>query len=135
MSDTDGATPGAAAFAEKLRLLFDSVRQPDGRPHSKAGVADALGVSRSYVYMLLAGQCEPGYSLVVKLARFFEVDLEYFADSPRARELTRQYELLAKLGEQQVHRLATRASELSPERLRSVLEFMDFQARQGEDDT
>lgn len=133
MSDTDSA--GGSAFADKLRLLFNSVRRPDGKPYGKAEVADATGVSRSYVYLLLAGQCEPGYSLVVKLARFFEVDLEYFADSPRALELTRQYELLAKLGEQQVHRLATRASELSPERLRTVLEFMDFQARQGEDDT
>ncbi|QWF80432.1 helix-turn-helix domain-containing protein [Amycolatopsis sp. CA-230715] len=122
------------AFAEKLQRLFDSVRREDGQKHSKAAVAEAVGVSRGYMYELLNGKYDPGYALVVKLAEYFEVDLEYFANSEKSRELNRQYELLAKLGENQVNRLATRASQLSPEGLRSVLEFMDFQAERDRGD-
>ena len=62
------------------------------------------------------------------LAEHFGVELEYFSNTEKGRELNRQYELLARLGEQNVRQLATRASQLSPDKLRSVMEFIDFQA-------
>ncbi|MGW5643690.1 helix-turn-helix transcriptional regulator [Saccharopolyspora sp. NPDC003762] len=117
-------------FADKLRRLFNSVKREDGQEHSKPELAQAVGVSKGYIYDLLKGKSEPSHALVVKIASFFEVDLEYFNDSPRSQELNRQYEILAKLGEQNVQRIAARAAELSPDRLRSVLEYLDFQASQ-----
>lgn len=128
--------PSAAgeAFAPKLQRLFASVRRGDGAQYSKAEVATAVGVSRGYLYDLLNGKYEPGYALVVKLAEFFEVELEYFADTEKGREINRQYELLARLGENNVNKLATRASQLSPEKLRSVLEYIDFQASRDRGD-
>lgn len=120
-------------FATKLRRLFASVKREDGREHAKPEVAEAIGVSRGYIYDLLNGKSEPSHALVVKLARFFEVDLEYFADSEKGRALNRQYETLACLGENNVRQIAQRAAGLSEEQLRNVLAFIDFQASRSED--
>lgn len=129
--------PGSAdeGFAVKLQRLFASVRRADGARYTKTEVAEGVGVSRGYLYDLLNGKYEPGYALVVKLAEFFQAELEYFADSERSREVSRQYELLARLGENNVNKLATRASQLPPEKLRGVLEYMDFQAHRDQGDT
>ncbi|WP_031465842.1 helix-turn-helix domain-containing protein [Sciscionella sediminilitoris] len=116
------------AFASRLQRLFASVRREDGSKYGKAEVAAAVGISRGYLYELLNGKYDPGYTLVERIAGFFEVPLEYFSSSAKGQELNRQYELLAKLGAEKVDRLATRASQLSPEGLRSVLEYIDFQA-------
>ncbi|MDA3644402.1 helix-turn-helix domain-containing protein [Saccharopolyspora indica] len=115
-------------FAAKLRRLFASVKREDGGEFSKPEVAQAVGVSRGYLYDLLNGKNKPSHELAVALADFFRVEIEYFSDTDKGRELNRQYELLAQLGEQNVRKLAARASQLSPEKLRTVLEFIDFQA-------
>ncbi len=60
---------------------------------------------------------------------------EYFNRSVRGRELNRQHELLARLGESNVQRIAARASQLSPDKLRSVIEYIEFQAGQETDDS
>ncbi|MBB5155932.1 helix-turn-helix domain-containing protein [Saccharopolyspora phatthalungensis] len=117
-------------FAAKLRRLFSSVKREDGSEYSKPDVAAAVGVSRGYLYDLLNGKSEPSHAVVVKIAEFFGVDMEYFTNSDRGRELNRQHEILARLGEHNVRQLAARASQLSPERLRSVMEYIDFQASQ-----
>ncbi|GLY68759.1 helix-turn-helix transcriptional regulator [Amycolatopsis taiwanensis] len=122
-------------FATRLRRLFEAVRREDGRPFSKQDVADAIGVSKSYIYDLLNGKSDPGHEIVLKIVDFFSVDLEYFSRSRRGAELNRQYELLARLGENNVRQIAARAVGLSPDKLRSVLEYMDFQARRDPDDT
>lgn len=131
MGDSEAGL-SAQSFGMKLDRLFQSVRREDGERYSKSQVAEAIGVSRGYLYELLNDRYDPGYNVVVKLATFFQVDLEYFADSERASELNRQYELLAKLGESEVNRLATRASQLTPDALSSVLDYIDFQATKGE---
>ncbi|GAB3680850.1 helix-turn-helix domain-containing protein [Saccharopolyspora tripterygii] len=119
-------------FAVKLSRLFESVKREDGSNYKKPEVAEAVGVSRGYLYDLINGKNKPSHEVVVALAEFFQVPIEYFSNTERGRELNRQYELLARLGEQNVRQLATRASELSPDKLRSVMEFIDFQA--GRDD-
>lgn len=121
-------------FAAKLSRLFSSMKREDGTSYSKPEVAEAVGVSRGYLYDLLNGKSEPSHAVVVRIAEFFKVSLEYFSDSEKGRELNRQHEILAKLGEQNVRKLAARASELSPERLRSVMEYIEFQARHDTDD-
>lgn len=124
------AEQGAAGetFAVKLHRLFSSMKREDGTQYSKPEVAEAAGVSRGYLYDLLNGKSEPSHAVVVKIAGFFGVDMEFFSDSEKGRELNRQHEILAKLGEQNVRQLAARASQLSPEKLRSVMEYIEFQA-------
>lgn len=120
-------------FAIKLRRLFESVKREDGSEFSKPEVAEAVGVSRGYLYDLLKAKNRPSHDVVVALAEFFAVEIEYFSDTEKGRELNRQYELLARLGERNVRHLAARVSELSPDKLQSVMEFIDFQA--SKDDT
>jgi transcriptional regulator with XRE-family HTH domain len=134
-----GPDDAKETFATALRRLFDAVRRPDGMPYLPREVADEMTrrghrISRSYLYTLLKGESEPSHGLVQALADFFEVPLEYFSNSERGRELHRQYEILAALGEKNIQRIAYRASQLSPEQLRNVLDYIDFQAsRTGED--
>lgn len=116
------------SFADKLERLFRSVRREDGKAYTKAEVAEAIGTSRGYLHDLLSGKYEPGYALVVNLANFFQVDLEYFANSQKSQELSWHYELVSKLGEGNFRNLATRYSQLSPEGLRSVMEYLEFHA-------
>ncbi|EHR53454.1 putative transcriptional regulator [Saccharomonospora marina XMU15] len=122
-------------FAMKFDRLFSSVKREDGTQYSKAEVAEKIGVSKGYIYDLLKGKSEPSHGLVVKIAAFFGVELEFFNDSARGRELNRQHELLAKLGDNNVRRIAARASQLSPDKLRSVMEYIDFQAHRDTDDS
>lgn len=119
-------------FAVKLRRLFDSVKREDGSQFSKPEVAAAAGVSRAYLYDLLKAKNKPSHDVVLALVGFFGVEIEYFSNTEKGRELNRQHELLARLGEQNVRALAARASELSPDKLRSVLEFIDFQVSRDE---
>lgn len=132
---TDG--PQDDTFATQLRRLFDSVKRPDGGKYTPREVAEEIArrghrVSRSYLYALLKGESEPSHALVQALADFFAVPLEYFSHSERGRELNRQYDILASLGEHNVRQIAYRAQGLSPEKLRSVLEFIDFEASRGD---
>lgn len=128
-----------ATFADRLRRLFASVTRQDGSRFTPREVAAGLTdqghkVSKSYLYALLAGESEPSHALVQALATFFGVPLEYFADSDRGVELNRQYELLAALGEANVRHIAARARLLSPEQLRSVLAYLDFEASRNAED-
>ncbi|WP_017975794.1 helix-turn-helix domain-containing protein [Actinopolyspora halophila] len=129
-----GANATGGTFATRLSRLFSSVKRDDGTSYGKPEVAEFIGVSRGYLYDLLKGKNEPSHSVVVKLAEFFGVELEYFADTERGRDLNQQYDLLAKLGEQNARHIAARASQLSPEQLRSVMEFIDFQAGRSSKD-
>jgi transcriptional regulator with XRE-family HTH domain len=125
--------PRRETFAIQLRRLFDSVKRPDGTKHTPREVAEEITrrghrVSRSYLYALLKGESEPSHTLVQALADYFTVPLDYFSNSERGQELNRQYQLLASLGEHNVRQIACRARGLSPEKLRSVLDFIDFEA-------
>jgi transcriptional regulator with XRE-family HTH domain len=126
-------------FADRLRRLFAGVTREDGSRFTPREVAAGLTerghkVSKSYLYALLAGESEPSHALVQALATFFGVPLEYFGDSDRGTELNRQYDVLVALGEANVRRIALRARDLSPEQLRSVLAYLDFEASRGGED-
>lgn len=132
MADNSGTD---MSFAAQLRRLFDSVLKGNGERYTPAEVAGEISergkitVSKTYLYELLNGnKTSPSWQLVQALSEFFEVKLEYFSDTDRGRELNRQYETLAKLGEAGVQRIAARASELSPDALESVMQFIEFQA-------
>lgn len=130
---------GGETFATKLQRLLQAVRRDDGSPYTPREVAEEVtsrghNLSKGYAYDLLKGKSEPSHALVQALASFFAVPLEYFADTERGQELGAQYEILAELGEGNVRELAQRARGLSPEALRSVLDFIDFQSSRGQQD-
>lgn len=130
--------PGEAAgphdtFGTRLRRLFDSVRREDGSKYTPREVAEEITrrghrLSKSYVYTLLKDESEPSHALVQALAEFFEVPLDFFSNSERGRDLNRQYQVLASLGDHNVRQIAFRAQNLSPEQLQSVLDYIDFAA-------
>ncbi|MGW5789218.1 helix-turn-helix domain-containing protein [Saccharopolyspora sp. NPDC003752] len=115
-------------FGEQLELLFDAVRREDGSVYSKREVAAAVGLSKTHLYNLINGEREPSHATVKALAEFFGVQLDYFSDTERGRELAQQYSLLAKFGEGKLRALARGAEKLSPEQLTSVIEYIEFQA-------
>ncbi|PKW18742.1 helix-turn-helix domain-containing protein [Saccharopolyspora spinosa] len=115
-------------FAEKLDLLFGSVRREDGERHTVREVAKGCGMSKTHLYNLLSGDREPSHATVKALAEFFDVPLDYFADNERGRELTSQYALLAKFGEGKLRALARGAEQLSVESMNNVLAFIEFEA-------
>jgi transcriptional regulator with XRE-family HTH domain len=120
-------------FATKLRRLFASVKREDGTDYTPLELAEAIGVSATEVQDLLAGTSKPGDDhLSVRIAEFFGVQPDYFRNTARGRDLNRQYELLARLGDQKVRQIATRASQLTPDKLRDVLAYLDFQAGQNQ---
>jgi len=120
-------------FAVLLRRLIDLKRHADARPYTVADVADELSrtqykISKSHLYGLVNGTSKPSLEVTQGLADFFGVELEYFGSGARARALQDQYELLARLADRGVRDVAFRASELSGEQLRSVLDYIEFQA-------
>ncbi len=137
--EAEGGESQQETFAIKLRRLFDSVRSESGDTYTPREVAEALTqrgrkISRAYLYQLLKGESEPGYAVVEGLAEFFGVPLDYFSNTPRGEELNAQYELLAKLGDSNVRELAFRAKNLTPEGLRNVLRYMEFEEHRTKDE-
>ncbi len=127
-------------FAIRLARLVSVKKHEDGRPYTTPEIAEELHlrgfkVSKSHLYGLLNGTSKPSLDVAQALAEYFQVELEYFGNSARGREIQAQYDLLAKFSERGVLDVAFRASALSPEKLSSVLDYIDFQAskQQGSD--
>lgn len=126
------------SFAEQLGRLFKAVRKEDGSAFTPREVAerinelstargDTVTCSKSYMYALLNGQSEPSHAIVRAIAKVFGVELDYFSDSPRARELAQQYDVLAGVGDGTLSQIMHRASQLSTKELAHVLEIIDFE--------
>jgi transcriptional regulator with XRE-family HTH domain len=137
---TDKAEVEADTFAVRLERLISVKKHDDGRPYTKPEIAEEMGqqgrkVSKSHLYGLLNGTSKPSLEVAQDFAEYFQVELEYFSNNKRGREIQAQYELLARLSDRGVRDLAFRASTLPPDKLSSVLDYIDFQAaRQNRDD-
>ncbi len=123
---------GGESFAVLLRRLIGLKKLPDGRPYTVADVdkdlnRDQKRISKSHLYGLVNGTSEPSLEVTQTLAHYFGVELEYFGGGARARTLQNQYALLEKLSHDGVQEVAFRASELSGDQLRSVLDYIEFQ--------
>ncbi|WP_206792090.1 helix-turn-helix transcriptional regulator [Amycolatopsis sp. MtRt-6] len=129
MSEPTGPALGdVEPFGVLLERLIRLKKHDDGRPYTVAEVAEEVSISKSHLYGLIKGSNEPSLRLTQLLATNLGVELEYFGTSERAREIQSQYALLARLSRQGISDLAFRASELSPNALSTVLDFIDFQA-------
>jgi len=121
----------AEPFGVLLERLIYLKKHDNGRSYTVPEVAEDIGISKSQLYNLIKGSNEPKLRLAQELSTYFDVELEYFGNSERARQLQGQYAMLERLSEQGVRDIAFRASALSPEVLPSVLDFIDFQASRG----
>ena len=77
-------------FSEKLQWLVANVPSPRGGPFSDQEIAEAVGVSKTYVYRLKhdAEVNNPSLKVTIKLARLFGVELGFFdeKESPSTTE-------------------------------------------------
>ncbi|MBV9845272.1 MAG: helix-turn-helix transcriptional regulator [Kutzneria sp.] len=131
MSDGDGRS----LLAGRLNRLFDDIR-PEGRngrrwTNDEVAVAlkrsePTMRVSGAYLSALRTGaKRRPSTEILIALARFFGVPLDYFVDDDAAARTEAELELAKVAGNLGVRRLALRALELSPEALATVTEIID----------
>lgn len=118
----------AEPFGKLLERLIGLKKHDDGRSYTVGEVAEEVGISKSQLYNLLKGSNEPKLRFAQQIAAYFNVELEYFGTSERAREIQSQYAVLERLSKQGVRDVVFRASQLPPDALSSVLDFIDFQA-------
>lgn len=116
------------SFADKLRQLFQVVRDPDGGEYSPDHVATWIGantdttISASYIYMLRRGERpNPTKSHIEGLAAFFGMPPAFFFDEELGTRMSEELELLAALRDSNVRAITTRTAELTDDARRSVL--------------
>ncbi|UJW28831.1 helix-turn-helix transcriptional regulator [Saccharothrix sp. AJ9571] len=136
MQNTTAGEEGES-FAVLLRRLISLHKHHDGRAYSVSDLAKDLEhnprrISRAHLYNLANGTNEPSLEAAQTLADHFGVELGYFDRGARGRALRDQYARPETLSRQQVQEVTLRASKLSSEQLRTVLDYIDFQSsRQG----
>jgi transcriptional regulator with XRE-family HTH domain len=116
-------------LADKLNHLIERV-VPAGRgPYSSEEIAQATGLSVSYVRYLRSGARDnPTMQCVEALARFFGVPPAYFFDDDEAARIDLQLDqltLLAALRRDNVRRVAARLGGLSDPDLAILSEFVE----------
>jgi ESX-1-secreted protein regulator len=130
-STPGGEPPHLATLADKLNYLFATVRPPGGqREYANETVAQAVGVSGSYIHYLRKGERDnPTRSTIQGLARFFGVPAAYLIedelDQERLEEINDQLRLLGMLNTAQVRAIAMRAQGVSTPSLKTVMEMLD----------
>jgi transcriptional regulator with XRE-family HTH domain len=129
------AAPPPRTIAEKLNHLFATVH-PQGRGEYTlgevvAGIREQSGpagqtVSIGYLWQLRKGErVNPTVRHLEAIAAFFGVSAAYFLDEAVARRVDEQLESLALLRDQQVRRMATRASGLSARSLEAIGQIIE----------
>ena len=111
--------------ADQLKILFDAVRHPDGRPYTLQEVSEATGVALATISHMRSGRIQnPLLSTLREIARFFDVPLRYFeAKTPEECYglLTQENTALPLVNE-----IAFRASSLSPRAQRDILTLIKW---------
>ncbi len=123
---------GPKSLADKLNRLFATVH-PRGRgEYTHEEVAEAIrqrgvaSVSHTYIWQLRKGiRTNPSLNMIEALSSFFGVSPSYFFDEAAAARIDAQLDLLDALRDSDVRRLTLRASDLSPESLRTLTEMTE----------
>ncbi|HEX2806192.1 MAG TPA: helix-turn-helix domain-containing protein [Kineosporiaceae bacterium] len=124
-------------LAQKIDHLFATVRPAKGE-YTHEQVATAIEqaggptISATYLWQLRKGQRDnPTKKHLEALSGFFGVPPAYFFDDDVTARIDQQLELLAALRDPTVQQLAIRASGLSAETLKTLLDMTE-RARQLE---
>lgn len=111
-------------LSEQVKILFDSVRHPDGRPFTLQEVSDGSGVSLGTIGQIRSGKLNnPQLNTLRALAQFFGVPLRYFETGTREE----CYALLTDpsiLEKPALNEIAFRASGLPPQAQQDILSLI-----------
>ncbi|HEY6794239.1 MAG TPA: XRE family transcriptional regulator [Kineosporiaceae bacterium] len=123
--------PQPLTLADKLNHLFATVRPAKGE-YTHEQVATAIEqaggptISATYVWQLRKGlRDNPTKHHLEALAAFFGVPAAYFLDDETAARVDEQLDLLAAFRDPLVRELAVRASGLSPQTLKTVIDMVE----------
>lgn len=126
------------SLADKLKFLFATV-QPEGCEYTTDDVAEATGLSRSYINYLRSGtRTNPTIEAIQALAGFFGVRQSYLLngelDDERLRHIEAQVSLFNALQQPGITTLALRAAaaDLSANQLETLSAMID-QVRSPQD--
>lgn len=132
--DTGLATDTEWNLASKINRLFDVVRRPDGKPYTNDEVAaeicrrggEGLKISGSYLWYLRNNERDnPTKKHLEALASFFDVPPAYFFDDEKSRAIASELELLLKIKNSGLERIATRLSGLSPRGVEAITQVIE----------
>lgn len=130
---------GRRTLAEKIDILFQTVRRPSREPFSNDEVATACreatgeSFSATYLWQLRTGRRDnPTMRHLEALAQFFEVPVAYFFDDDQSSAIARELELLGVLRDAGVRNVALRALTLSPEGIDTLNDMIDVLVRHEE---
>jgi len=106
---------------DQIRVLFDVVRHPEGRPYTLQEVSEQIDVSLATISQMRSGRIKnPQLHTLRELCRFFDVPLHYFE--------TRTVEACYAVSQANrppippiAHQIAVRAARLSPAAQQDVL--------------
>src|SRR5271155_5899744 len=123
--------PMIMTFSARLIRLFDTVYPPGRGPHTSAEVISALkgeGITMSapYLSQLRSGnRTNPSAATMAALANFFRIKPAYFTDDEYYEKLDRELSWLMTMRDENVRRIALRASDLSPEAQHDLVQRVD----------
>jgi transcriptional regulator with XRE-family HTH domain len=129
--------PAQGLIAQRLNHLFETVHPPGRGPYSLREVVEAINedagaklMSAAYLSQLRTGQrTEPSHSRLAAIAKFFGVDIRYFADDATAQATDEQLEFLGAMRDSGVRAVAIRAAGLSDTALEAVKALIDTARR------
>jgi transcriptional regulator with XRE-family HTH domain len=129
----DDRSTGRRTLADKLNHLFETVPAPNGGRFSNNEVANAIGVSGTYIGQLKSGKRNnPTKRHMEDIAEFFGVDPAYFFDDSVTDQIDANLALLVRLRDAGVTNLAARLVGL-PSDMREVADtfLKQLEAVQG----
>ncbi len=121
--------------SERLRWLFDNVKDSDGRKLNQATIVarvNDLGVelSESQLSALVRGKStNPSFALVNALCRAFGVKMTVFSEEDGLSALQAELALMEAIKRREISYLALRASELDREELEQITNIVDLLTR------
>ncbi|MCX4858230.1 helix-turn-helix domain-containing protein [Streptomyces canus] len=135
---SDGAPAEPRTLAHKLDHLFKTVHPKNRGEYTYEEVAQAIQgsggptISASYIWTLRKGKKDnPTMKHLEALAGFFGVAPAYFFSDESSERIAAQLELIETIRDNDVVEVATRASGLSVETLKTIKGFIE-RARQLE---
>lgn len=121
-----------SAFADKLNHLFATVHPRESGEYTHEEVAEEIrrrggpSISHTYLWQLRRGiRANPSLNVIEALASFFGVPPGYFFDEEMTRRVNEQLDLATAIRDADIRNLALRASDLSPESLKAILDMVD----------
>lgn len=124
------------SFGERFAGLVEAMHPADREPYSDREIAEALGMSRQYIWQLRTGQRgEPRQSTVREITRFFGVPDDYFDDDEVAASVDAQIEAVISRRDAadaddpteavEARRMLRRLRDLSPQNRQAVSAMID----------